>query len=210
MKSSSVALYARCSTVLKQDPEHQLVPVRDFVNGRGFTIYKEYVDRISGTKEHRKALDEMVSEARRGKFKHIVIFALDRLSRDTRHTLNLLHELNQYAVTIISLRENLDFSSAVGKAFLSIMSVVSALERDLIAERIRTALAVKKQQAESKGQKFKIGRAPITQDKVDLILRLRGSGLSIRETAKKAEVAKSTVEKVLDRVSRKTSKKPAV
>ena len=85
MKAPAVALYARCSTILKQDPEHQLVPVREFAKQRGFSIYNEYIDRASGTKEHRKSLDEMIAEARRGKFKHIVIYALDRLSRDTRH-----------------------------------------------------------------------------------------------------------------------------
>ena len=208
MKAPAVALYARCSTILKQDPEHQLVPVREFAKQRGFSIYNEYIDRASGTKEHRKSLDEMIAEARRGKFKHIVIYALDRLSRDTRHTLNLLHELSEYGVTIISLRESLDFSSAVGRAFLSIMSVVSALERDLLAERIKTALAVKKLQAEAKGQRFKIGRPKTPPDKVNLILRLRDEGHSIRKVAEKSGIAKSTVEKIL-KVSRKTSKKPS-
>lgn len=187
--------YARVSTLLKQDPEHQLVPIRGLATGRGFQLVDEYVDRVSGTTERRKELDRLVRDARLGKFKVVIIYALDRLARDTRFLLNLLHELDSYGVTIISMRESIDLSTPIGKAVLQILGSIAELERNLISERIRTALAVKKMSAHKTG--WRCGRKPIASNVTERIVYLRDRGLSIREVAKIAGVGKTTVERVI-------------
>jgi hypothetical protein len=56
-----VALYARVSTLHHQDPEMQLIELREYADRRGWTVFKEYVDRgVSGSKDSRPALDELM------------------------------------------------------------------------------------------------------------------------------------------------------
>ena len=98
VNSVKVAAYARVSTLLNQEPEHQLVPIRQVASNRDFEVVSEYVDRISGSTERRRELDRLITDARLGKFKIVVVYALDRLARDTRFLLNLLHELDRKSV----------------------------------------------------------------------------------------------------------------
>ena len=191
LKQKAVA-YARVSTLLKQEPEHQLVPIRSAITNRELHLVDEYVDRISGAADRRKELDRLVRDARLGKFKFVVIYALDRLARDTRFLLNLLHELNSYGVILISLRESIDLGTPVGRAVLQILGSIAELEKSLISERIKTSLAVKKITSDKTG--WRCGRPPkINSDLMDAVKKLRKSGSSIRQTAKSLGVSKTTV-----------------
>lgn len=195
--------YARISTLLKgQTVENQLVPIREFARGRGFEVVDEYIDEgISGARETRPALDQLVKDARRRKFKVVVVAALDRMSRSTKHMLTLLDELRHYGVSIISLRENLDFSSPAGQMALTVLSAVSALERQIISERIRVALATKKLVAQRSGVPWKAGRPTVaTPEKAEQAQELRGRGLSIRKIAAELGVSRSSVQRMLEAV----------
>ncbi len=200
--------YARVSTVLSQDPNHQLEPIRQLAGGRGFELVDEYVDYVSGTKDRRKELDQLIRDARIGKFKVIIIYALDRLARDVRFLLNLLHEMDSYGVRVISIRESLDFSSdnPISRALVQIIGAVAELERNLISERIKTALAVKKQLAIQNGTNWRTGRPSIVNEKtIEQVSRLREKGLSIRGIAKEIGIAKSSVQRILKEVGCKTT-----
>lgn len=143
-KTKAVA-YARVSTLLGQYPEHQLSTIRQFALARDFELVREFaVLGISGSKERRPALDELVRDTSQGKFKVIVIVGIDRLARDTWHLLNLVSELHHVGVSVSRLRENIDFITPMGQAALAIFGAMASLERSLISERIRTALAAKK------------------------------------------------------------------
>jgi DNA invertase Pin-like site-specific DNA recombinase len=194
--------YARVSTLLNQDPQNQLSHIRQFSEARGFSLEREFVDQgISGSKERRPSLDEMVREARRGKFKIIIISGIDRLARDTRHLLNLINELSHYGVSIISLRENIDFSTPMGQATLTIFGAVAQLERELIRERIRNALAAKKMAAERLNLNWRCGRTPkINTEICSRIKILKEQGQSIRQIARAVGLSKSTVDRVLKSV----------
>lgn len=204
-KPTLAVVYARCSTLLAQDPETQLVHLRQFAQARNFHVVSEFVDMgISGAKERRPALDEMVKAARQGKFKIIIVSGIDRLARDTRHLLNLLEELRGYGVAVISLRENIDFTTAMGQAALTIFGAVAQLEREIIRERIKNALAAKKLAAEKSGSGWRCGRpSVISRDVESLVVKLRDEGKSLRQIAKSVNVAKTTVIKIL-----KTGRKP--
>jgi DNA invertase Pin-like site-specific DNA recombinase len=193
------ATYARVSTLLGQDPENQLIPIRQLADSRNLKIIDEHIDRgVSGSKDRRPALDEMVKAARGGKFKFLIIYSIDRLARDTRHLLNLINELSHYGVSLISLRENLDFSSPLGQATLTIIGAVAQLERELIRERIRNALAAKKLAAKQNNTNWRCGRPKVVNDKVESkALELRAKGHSIRAIARMLKVSKSSVERIL-------------
>lgn len=198
-----VAIYSRVSTLLQQEPEHQLIPCRQLVETRGFEITQEYVDRgISGSKDRRPSLDEMVKDARSGKFKILVIYSIDRLARDVRHLLNLISELTQYGVSLISLRESIDLSTPYGQATLTILGAVAQLERELIRERIRNALAAKKIMAAQSQSGWRCGRPVVVTKPIEKrIKELREKGHSLRAIARLLEISKSSVERCLRSLS---------
>lgn len=199
MNQVKAVAYARVSTLLKQEPEHQLVPIRGVIANRDLKLVGEYVDRITGSADRRKELDRLIGDARMGKFKVIVIYALDRLARDTRFLLNLIHELNGYGVNLISLRESIDLGSPVGRAVLQILGSIAELEKNLISERIKCALAVKKMSAAQTG--WTCGRKPLPQEIVDQVKALRAKGLSIRAISRELGIGKTSVERVLKRTA---------
>lgn len=207
-----IALYSRCSRLLGQNPEHQLVPLRQMCQQRNFEIVEEYTDFISGTKESRPALDRLVADAKRGRFSILGIYALDRASRNTKHLLNLMEELAAVNVTVISMREGLDFGTPIGKAVLAVCGAIAQLERDLISERIKISLAVKKKKAAEKGVPWKIGQKPLSAEQVSRILEERKNGLSIRRIATVLGLSKSSVQRVLlaQKMSQNLSKTNAV
>jgi DNA invertase Pin-like site-specific DNA recombinase len=97
----TVALYLRVSTV-DQHPETQLHDLRAMAQQRGFQIVAEYTDRISGTKARRPGLDELLRDARRGRFQVVLVWASDRIARSVRHFLKVLDELNHLSIEFVS------------------------------------------------------------------------------------------------------------
>jgi Resolvase, N terminal domain len=92
-----VALYARVSTN-DQTTENQLLEMRRVVTARAWTIVHEYVDHgVSGSKDRRPALDQLVADVRRHHVQGVVCWRLDRLGRNLRHLVLLLDECNREA-----------------------------------------------------------------------------------------------------------------
>jgi len=77
------ALYLRVSTV-DQHPETQVHDLRQMAAQRGYSIFREYTDRISGAKAKRPGLDAMMSDARRGQFDVVLVWASDRIARSVK------------------------------------------------------------------------------------------------------------------------------
>ena len=100
-------LYARVST-FDQEPETQLIDLRRLAEQRGFEVVKEYVDKISGAKAKRPALDQLLAAAHRREFDVVLVWAADRLARSVRHFLELLDTLNHLGNGFVSFRENID------------------------------------------------------------------------------------------------------
>jgi DNA invertase Pin-like site-specific DNA recombinase len=184
------AFYLRVST-LDQHPESQLYDLEQLAAQRGFEIVHQYTDHgVSGTRTRRPALDEMMSDARRGCFDVVLVWACDRLARSTRHFLEVLDELNRLNVEFVSSREQLDTGGPLGRAVVVIISAIAELERSLIVERVRAGL----RRARMEGRH--IGRRPLELDR-DAIRRDRASGRSLRELAKLYSVSRTTIERVL-------------
>jgi DNA invertase Pin-like site-specific DNA recombinase len=208
-KSIKAVAYARVSTLLGQNPSNQIEPIRAFAKAREFELVNEFVDLgISGGKEKRPALDQMIKDARMGKFKVIIIGAIDRLARNLRHLLNLLNELNSYGVQVISLREQIDMTTPIGAATLSILGAVSQLEKEQISERIRIALATKRMAARVNNTDWTCGRPrKLTPDIQKRVEALRAEGISVREIASRLGISKSLAHQHIQRVQKTASKK---
>lgn len=171
-----IALYARVSTNGgKQDTENQLVELRKWAERCGGEIVCEYIDEASGSRGDRKALLEMLSDAHKRKFDTLVIWSLDRLSREgiakmTRY----LDQLKSYGVRVVSLQESwLDTSGPIADLLVAIFGWVAQQERLRIGERVKAGLARVKLQGK------KLGRPKLTEGFSRTTLWRRSKGQSI-------------------------------
>jgi len=187
------ALYMRVSSV-DQHPETQLLDLRQMAAQRGYEIVQEYVDRISGAKARRPGLDQMMADARRGRFDIVLVWASDRIARSVKHYLEVLDELNHLNIEFISFRENIDTGGPLGRAIVVIIAAIAELERSLIVERVRAGM----RRARLEGTP--IGRQPLVLDH-DAIQRERCRGQSIRQIAKTYRISTATVQRVLNRLA---------
>ena len=183
------ALYMRVSTV-DQHPETQLHDLRQMAVQRGYEIVAEFTDKISGTKAKRPGLDQMMADARRGRFDVVLVWASDRIARSVKHFLDVLDELNRIGVEFVSFRENIDTAGPLGRAIIVIIGAIAELERSLIVERVRAGM----RRARLEG--LRIGRAPPVMDNA-AIQQDRQRGQSIREIAKGHRISTATVQRVL-------------
>lgn len=92
---------------------------------------------FSGGNLNRPDFKKMMTAARAKKFKAIVVYRLDRISRNISDFSALIEELSRLDIAFISIREQFDTGSPMGRAMMYIASVFSQLERETIAERIR-------------------------------------------------------------------------
>lgn len=190
--------YARTSKVLGQNPDLQVQAIREFARARGFDLVGEHVDQVTGDRERRKGLDALVADCKLGKANVVIITALDRMFRSTKGMLNLLDELNHYGVSIISIREQLDFSTPAGRMALTVLSACATLEKSIISDRIRTTLAIKKLTAGHTG--WRCGRPSAVTPELEREIRaLRGRGMTLREieAALNKRVSYSVVSRLL-------------
>ena len=195
--NNRAALYGRVST-FDQTTANQLLDLRQMARQRGLEIIEEYVDHgISGTRTRRPGLDQMMTDARHGRFDILLVWACDRMARSTKHFLEVLDELNRLNIEFVSFRENLDTGGPLGRAVVVIISAIAELERSLIVERVRAGL----RRAKLEGRR--IGRAPLQINDAAL-LRDRERGMTLNQLAKAHGISKASVCRRLRQV------KPAV
>jgi len=188
--STRVAIYARVSTT-DQSTDSQLLDLRRYVRERGWDIFREYVDEgISGTKDSRPALNELMDDARKRRFDVVLVWRFDRFARSTKHLILALEEFKNLGIDFVSYQENIDTSSPLGSAIFTIISAVAQLERDIIAERVKAGL----RRAKENGKKLGRPRATVDTEKIH---RLRSQGLSLRAIAKETGVSRTTVSDLL-------------
>ena len=183
------ALYMRVSTV-DQHPETQMYDLHQMAAQRGYEIVHEYTDRICGAKARRPGLDQMMKDARHGKFDVVLVWASDRIARSVKHYLEVLDELNRLNIEFVSFRENIDTGGPLGRAIVVIIGAIAELERSLIVERVRAGM----RRAKLEGRH--IGRKPLNLDH-SAIFNDRKRGQSLGEIAKAYSVSRATVHRVL-------------
>ena len=193
-------LYLRVST-LDQHPETQRHDLEQMARQRGLEITEIYEDRISGASASRPGLDRMMADARRGKFNVVLVWACDRLARSVMHFLQVLDEFGRLNIEFISFREQIDTEGALGRAILVIVGAIAELERSIIKERVKAGL----RRAKLEGRH--IGRPALMLDH-EAVLADRVRGMSLKELARKHQVSKSSICKLLKETSREGGHKP--
>ncbi len=191
-----IAIYARCSTSHNgQNPETQLLPLRDFCKARGFEVFREYVDITSGVKESRLCLDQLLADAKKRRFDGIIVWKLDRLGRSLKHLITLIEEFQALGIQFVSYTEGMDTTTPAGKLLFNVIGAIAGFERDLIRERVKAGLHRARAQGKS------LGRPKGSGLDVEVALQMKFQGLSIRAIASKLGVSKSLVAACLSKQS---------
>jgi DNA invertase Pin-like site-specific DNA recombinase len=192
-----VALYGRVSTSDKdQDPETQLLPLREFVAAQGWQAAGEFVDHTSATDlRGRTAWRTLLDEAARRRLDAILVWKLDRAFRSVAHMAQTVEQLRRWGVGLRSYSEPwLDTSgtSPVGDLMLNILASFAQFERALIAERVRAGMA------RAKAQGRHIGRPPVLNGNLEALRPAILAGtLSRSAAARQLGVTLSAVSRAL-------------
>ena len=127
-----IGIYARCSkNDESQSPTNQLLPLRDYAKALGGEIVKEYIDLASGGNGDREGFLQMLEDAEKRQFDLLLIWSLDRLSREgISNTLGYLERLKRNKVALKSLQESwLDTrDEGLGQLILAIFSWIAQQE----------------------------------------------------------------------------------
>jgi DNA invertase Pin-like site-specific DNA recombinase len=180
MKEARVAIYTRVST-LDQSDEGQECELLEFAERKGWSVAEIYRDKISGVKSSRPELDRLLTDAKKARLTHVIVWRIDRLGRSVRHLLEVLETFKALDIKFVSLSEAIDTSTATGMMIFTVLAAVAALERSILVERIQMGIS----NAKRKG--VRLGRPPLRkfgQDEISKIRDKRAQGATFRELAK--------------------------
>ncbi len=190
-----IALYARCSTTKDQDPEVQLLPLREYAAARGFQVLGEYTDvGVSGQQQRRPGLDQVMTLVRARAVDGVAVASFDRFGRSLSHLVRALEEFEHLGVGFISLREQLDLASPTGRVMFAVIAAMAEFERAIIAERVAAGLRRARIQGTRSGKPIGRPRRVFHRDQVAV---LRAEGQSLRVIAHTLQVSPRTVSRVL-------------
>lgn len=185
------ALYMRVSTRNHgQTTETQAVALHEYAAHRGFEVSEYRDEGVSGSKDRRPSLDQLMKDARARKFDVIIVARFDRFARSVSHLLRALEEFRALGIDFVSLSEAVDTSTPMGKMIFTVLGAVAELERNLIQERIHMGL----QRARKEGKQ--LGRKRIIVDR-GKIRELQAAGKSVRAIAELMGLNRSTVHNIL-------------
>ncbi len=171
--------YARVST-----EEQRLDRQMDSLEKAG--CERIFLERASGAKAGRPELEKLLSALRDGD--EVVVAKLDRISRSTRHLIELAERFDEMGVDFISLNDSIDTTTPMGRFFFRVMASIAELERDMIVERTRDGLSAARARGHSGG------RPEAPADAVYKARRMYESGkFSVSEITGATGISKSTL-----------------
>lgn len=182
--------YARVSTT-SQTNDRQI----DALNAAGIDAADIFTDKISGARQSRPGLDDLLSRVRSGD--SITVTSMDRLGRSALHVLSTLADLEERGIAVKSLKPGEDFSGATGKLVRAVMTHVAEWERSMNAERVAEARAARAARAKAGEQ---VAGRPITAMTAENIKKVRqhkAKGRTVAEIVKLTGISRASVYRAL-------------
>ena len=162
------ALYLRVSTP-DQKPDLQYDGLRGYAARAGLEVVRDYCDvAVSGRREGRPQLNALMAAARNREIDCVLVWKFDRFARSTRHLLAALEEFDHLGIRFISVQDQIDTNSSIGRAMFTIIGAMAELESSLISERVVAGMKA----AETRGRH--LGRPPVVARTVSLEFAVSG------------------------------------
>lgn len=179
-RGTRTALYLLVSTA-EQKPDLQQDGLRSYAARASLDIVQAYCDvAVSGRREGRPQLNALMAAARNREIDCVLVWKFDRFARSARHLLTALEEFDHLGVRFVSVQDQIDTSSPMGRAMFTIIGAMAELESSLISERVTAGMRA----AQARGRQ--LGRPATPQRVVREIEALaRSTDLSIRQIQKK-------------------------
>ena len=195
-----VAIYARVSTSDKdQDPETQLMALREYCAAQGWEMIGEYVDHSPANDlAHRVHWRRLLDDAAKRRFSVVLVFKLDRAFRSVKHMHDTLAAWEIVGGSFKSIREQFDTSTALGRLLLNLLASLAEFELELIRERVKAGMD------RARKQGHRIGRPRVTDRKGfsrrfgDILERLSDGDFSRRRAAQELGIGYATLKRLLD------------
>jgi DNA invertase Pin-like site-specific DNA recombinase len=187
-KPKQVALYTRVSTE-EQKTDLQLMDLQEYVSRRGYEIFNFYEDVVSGTTKERKALDQLMDDARKRKFDIVLVWKFDRFARSLKMLVDSLALFQELGIDFISFKENIDTTTSMGRLIFHINSAYAEFEREIIKDRVIAGIKAKREKTGTWGRKV---LASELQQKIKEMIAAKQS---IRTVAKTLSISTRTVRK---------------
>ncbi|MCM8782139.1 MAG: recombinase family protein [Candidatus Omnitrophica bacterium] len=154
-----VVIYIRVSTEDQAKEGYSLEVQREYLESfakrEGLEIFKVYQDDgISGYSTERPALKELLKDAKGKKFDLVLVYKIDRFSRNLKDLLNLVDELSSYGIGFKSATEPFDTTTSAGKLMFQQLGSFAEFERNRIAERVFPGMIKGVQQGNWQGARY--------------------------------------------------------
>ena len=189
-KMFRVGLYARVSTHDQKTLPMQMRAMREYAAKRGWEIAVQIKEVGSGAVE-RELRGKVMAAARRREIDVVLVWRLDRWGRSLADLVVTLKELSELGVGFVSLTEALDLTTPTGRAMAGLLSVFAEFEHEILRERIRAGIV----EARRKGTR--LGRPITAAKKAGQIRKLHRAGISKAEIARRLEIGRTSVRRIL-------------
>lgn len=189
------AIYARVSTA-EQSLERQVQDLTRYAERSGYRVIGIFLESASGKKDNRPERAKVMRLAKLREIDKILVTELSRWGRSTADVINSVDVLHHYKVSLLCLSGlSFDLDNPADKLMLRMVAAFAEFERDLISDRTKSALALKKAQGIKLGRPG--GRSKKLAAKKKQILKLRGEGYSLRAIAKWTDLSYGSVQKIV-------------
>lgn len=132
-----------------------------------YGVEQIFEEKESGKKKSRPQLDDLLKVLRKGDT--VVVYKLDRISRSTKHLIELMEHFEAKGIHFISIQDKIDTTTAMGRFFFRMLASIAELERDIISERTKDGLTA----ARARGRNG--GRPKVDLKKIELAIKMYAS-----------------------------------
>lgn len=175
IRQTKVAIYIRVSTTHQIDKDSIPMQKKDLIAYcqliLGTDNYEFFEDAgYSGKNTDRPAFQEMMNRIRMNEFTHVLVWKIDRISRNLLDFAEMYEELQSLRVTFVSKNEQFDTSTAIGEAMLKIILVFAELERNMTSERVTATMISRANSGQWNGGRIPFGYSYDSDSKTFSIL----------------------------------------
>jgi DNA invertase Pin-like site-specific DNA recombinase len=171
----------------------QLDAARKYCESRGWEVVREIEEKRSGKLSLRPMRAEIIELARRRKIDVVIVWKLNRWGRDTVDILLTINELLSWGVAFVSICEQLDFTTPMGRLMGGILAVFAQFERENIVHNVKTGIDA----ARRRKKDATWGRPSTARRKKPEVLKLIAEGVSPTEIAKRLRIGRASVYRML-------------